>query len=667
MNLRERLAQLNRLQRSRTFKIIATIVIGVLAIAAMGAYLVEHQRSAVPMIEDAALEGIRPPEPPKDATLTQEQQLELAAAKSRYEAAKATQQTINDILRRKADPTYVLVFIAAFAGISACVIWINLGLTGLVLLAGGAIIVWPLRAFGLSLGDEGRRLVDSSTFIAALGVLAFCFFVLMELVRLLLSASHPVTAIARNVINEAVRMKVSLVFIVLLMFMLAALPGLLDSDTQLRYRVQSFLQYGTGGSFWIIALLVLFLGVGSVAFEQRDRVIWQTMTKPVAAWQYLLGKWLGVVTVAAVLLAVSSTGVFLFVEYLRNQTASGESKPYVATGQAISEDRLVLETQILSARTAVGFQMPTLPPEDFQKAVDSRLAQLQASDPVEFQDTPVVRRIVEEQIYDDMKAAYLNIGPGQERMFTFTGLDEVQRQNLPLTLRYKVSIGADDPRETARVTFGMINTQPRVQEVPLGQMMSIPISPASIQDGKLELVILNGDAYRRMEGDPGWANNGSMAVAPDGIQLSFPIGSYRANFIRVVVVLWLKLALLAMIAVVSATFLSFSVASMVAFGTFLVAESAGFLNTSLETFAAEDAQGKIVLWKAAIRVVAVPIGKIFGGYADLKPTASLVDGQIVDWLSMSLAGTAILIICAALYAAGVFIFKNRELATYSGQ
>ncbi|MBY0310624.1 MAG: ABC transporter permease [Phycisphaerales bacterium] len=667
MNIRERLAQLNRLQRSRMFKIIATVVIAALAIAAGGAYLVDHQRQTAPMIEDAALDSIRPEEPPKDATLTKEQQLELAAAKSRYDAAKATQRTINDILRRKADPTHVLVFIAAAAAIATGVVWLGLGLTGLALLCVVSLIVWPLRAIGLRLGESGNRLVDWSSFIAALSALAFSFFVLMELARLALSASHPVTAIARNVINEAVRMKVSLVFIVLLIFMLAALPGLLDSSTQLRYRVQSFMQYGTGGSFWIIALLVLFLGVGSVAFEQRDKVIWQTMTKPVAAWQYLLGKWLGVVTVAAVLLAVSSTGVFLFVEYLRNQNAVGEKLPYVAVGQAISEDRLVLETQVLSARTALRFQMPELSSEEFAKAVQSRLEQLKASDPVQFQDTPTVRRIVEEQILADIQQQYLNIGPGQERMFTFTGLEDVQKKDLPLTLRYKVSIGADDPRETARVTFGMINTQPRVQEVPLGQAMTIPISPASIEDGKLDIVILNGDAYRRMEGDPGWSNNGSMAVEPDGIQVSFPVGSYRANFLRVAFVLWLKLALLAMIAIVSATFLSFSVASMVAFGTFLIAESAGFLNTSLEYFGAEDAQGKFVLWKAIIRFVAVPIGELFRKYSDLAPTASLVDGKIVDWVSVIQSGLWIFLVCGALYALGVFVFKNRELATYSGQ
>ena len=145
-----------------------------------------------------------------------------------------------------------------------------------------------------------KVLQDAARFLGGLGLLSLSFFILMELLKLLFSGAHPVIAIARNVVSEAVRMKVSIVFMVMLLFGLASLPGLLDDSTPLRYRVQSFLQYGTGGTFWIIAVLVLFLAVGSVAFEQRDRIIWQTMTKPVAPWQYLLGKWLGVVGIAAV-------------------------------------------------------------------------------------------------------------------------------------------------------------------------------------------------------------------------------------------------------------------------------------------------------------------------------------------------------------------------------
>lgn len=62
----------------------------------------------------------------------------------------------------------------------------------------------------------------------------------------------------------------SLVFIVVMIFD-AALPLLLNENQPLRYRVQNFLQYGTSGSFMIIAVLVVLFSVMSVSGEQAHR------------------------------------------------------------------------------------------------------------------------------------------------------------------------------------------------------------------------------------------------------------------------------------------------------------------------------------------------------------------------------------------------------------
>src|SRR5690606_36572400 len=116
------------------------------------------------------------------------------------------------------------------------------------------------------------RMLDAVTrLIIVSAVLATAFRALLQDLRIVLASANRFLAIARNAIAEAVRMNISLVFIVLLIFVMAALPDTLSHDTPLRYRVQTFLQYGTGGSYWIIAILVLFFSAASVAFEQRDR------------------------------------------------------------------------------------------------------------------------------------------------------------------------------------------------------------------------------------------------------------------------------------------------------------------------------------------------------------------------------------------------------------
>lgn len=653
MKFADRLAALNRLQRTRWFKIIASIVVLAAGIAIAGTYAVSRASRGQPLV---ALT----PEPKLDentlASMTPEQKAEAEAAKAERQALEATAKAVNDVLSVRADPTAALVGVSAITLVMLAVVWLGLGLTGLLVLVVIGSICFPLVRFGSGFWSSIGQ------FLGGVGVLGFSFVVLMEVLRLALSASHPVTAIARNVVNEAVRMKVSLVFIVLLLLMLAAVPKLLDPSNPLRYRVQSFIQYGTGGTFWLIAILTVFLAVGTVAYEQRDRVIWQTMTKPVASWQYLLGKWLGVVGVSAVLLGVSATGVFLFTEYLRAQKAQGESAPYVASGgRLISEDRLILETQVLTARRSIGPQMPQLNEEGLQREV-ARRAELAKLTDQRWEATPANLNQLVTGIRNEVRTSFLTIEAGGRQQFEFKGLKDVKASGRPVTFRFKVDVGSNDPRQSVRITFFLPNMPPRVQEVPLGQMMAFTVSPASIDDeGTLYMQVLNYDVYR------GKGIERTMSFPPDGIQVAYPAGSYRANFARVALILWMKLAFLAMVGVCSATFLSFSVASLVSFGTFLIAESTSFLITALDNFANVDSQGNLSVFNTIVRFVAVPVSQMFRFYGELAPTDDLVEGRMLGWGSLVQTMVIMFVVCLGLYAAGVTIFRKRELATYSGQ
>src|SRR5690606_8947550 len=143
----------------------------------------------------------------------------------------------------------------------------------------------------LALGALAGLIVVPMWFVPALkgfalvlggaAALTGAFVALLQGARALLGYRTPVCAVAQTVLAEAVRMKISVVFIVMLVFLLAALPAYLDASRPLRYRVQTFLQWGTAGSYWLLLFLTLFFSIATVAFEQRDKVIWQTMTKPV--------------------------------------------------------------------------------------------------------------------------------------------------------------------------------------------------------------------------------------------------------------------------------------------------------------------------------------------------------------------------------------------------
>jgi ABC-type transport system involved in multi-copper enzyme maturation permease subunit len=659
VTIRERLAALDRVQRSRMFKIIASVLVVVLSAGAMVAYAVAVQkdRQNAPRVEISGpsqeeTDSIKVPEGASEA-----EHAEIKARqdliKQERSALEATARSINMILERRSDPTSVAVGILVGAALALAVVWLGLGLTYLGLLAVVGALAGPIwLAPGL------RHLVP---LVVGVGLLTLAFTSLMRLAHVVLSAPGAVMAIAKNVLAEAVRLKVSLVFILMLIFMLAGLPLLMDESSPLRYRVQTFLQYATGGSFWLIALLVVLFSVATVAFEQRDRVIWQTMTKPVTAAQYVLGKWLGVVTLGAILLAVCGSAIFLFSEYLRSRPALGEESAYVSRSGGLTEDRLILETQVLTARVGREINPPELDNEQFAKNVELRIQAEKESSPY-FQDSPATRDKIKKDLYESVLQSYRTIDPGEGRRFIFGGLGEAKRLGTPITFRYKIESGSNRPDITYKVSFIFSGTEPIIKETTLSNTHQMQLSPAIVRDdGTVEVELFNGDI------NTGQLNERTIHMPPkDGLFMSFQAGSYRANFLRVMIVLWVKLAFLAMLGVAAATFLSFPVACLVSLATFLAAEGAGYLAEAVESYRVEDDKGNLILWRKIAEQVAKAVSDLFSVYADLRPTTKLVDGILMGWDGVALGTTVIALATAVLFVAAVIIFKRRELATYSG-
>ncbi|MFG0283012.1 MAG: hypothetical protein ACF8R7_01195 [Phycisphaerales bacterium JB039] len=656
MKLRDTLARLNRLQKTRGFKLVASIAVAAAAIALLVSY-------AVLISAPGELQGIELP----DRSQVADEQLRAI-----LESADRAQM---DLLQSKRSLGTIALGVGAGAGVALLAVWLGIGLTylglGLIaLLIAGPLILAEAAFAQAAGGGLLSRSGDLGKLLLGVVALTMSFTALLEGLRVAFAAlPGPVFAVSRNVLSEAVRMKVSLIFIVLLIFGLAALPGLLDPDTPLRYRVQSFLQYGTGGAFWIIALLTLLLSVSTVATEQRDRIIWQTMTKPVAAWQYILGKWLGVVALAAALLLVCGSAVLMFTEYLKLQPAVGEEIAFVATAGGISDDRMILQNQILQARRTVEAETQVdRSSEEFRLAVDTYIEN-QRQSAIDFQDTAETRQRVADDLYKQLVTFRRSVEPGMVRTFTFTGLQDAARDDRFLMLRYRINAGNNRPDETYRITLLVREIpQPIVQEVGLGsthvfdEIPSRAISP----DGTLDIAIVNGvrvfDPETRQWGVMG--NPLTMTFPPGGLEISYPVGGYQMNYLRALAALWVKLAFLAMLGVAASTFLSFPVACLIAFGAFFAAESASFLNESLEVYNPGEGIG------AVIGAIVVPVARAvvwtFSVYSDLKPTTRIVNGQLISWGGLALGILVLGVWSVALYIAGTVIFRNRELAIYSG-
>jgi ABC-type transport system involved in multi-copper enzyme maturation permease subunit len=660
-------ARLDRTQRSRTFKIIASVIVVVVAIAGYTTYAV---RQTAPMFAGEAPQAAAQPEAPAaDGRAPPAQDPQLAEVQRMIsESGEAMEKIAREIVSQRGSTANVGVATALSAAVALTVIWLGLGLTYLLL----AAVVLGLAA---PLWFAGAKAVATMLLFAV--ALTAAFTALLQVVRLALAPATPVLAIARNVVTEAVRIKISVVFIVMLIFAMAALPLLLDENTPLRYRVQSFLQWGTGGSFWLLALLTLFFAAGSVAFEQRDKQIWQTMTKPVAAWKYVLGKWVGVMALNAVLLAVSLSGVFMFTEYLRRQPAEGEAIRQVAAAEGpapLGADRVILETQVLAARQTrqPNFGVSEDAPE-FKAAYDTFVRNGRMNDST-FATDPAQAAKIRDDLLTQLTNVRRSVAPGQRGDWEFDGLLEAKRRNLPLTLRFKLNAGGNLPMDVYRVTVFFQDVPIAVRPVSLGvvQSLTIPYPNLIDNDGKARITFINGEVAQNlaMPGGVGVRPNAElMSVDPkEGLELSYNDGSFAGNMFRVGFVLWLKLAMLGILAICCATFLSFPVACLVAFTTFIAAEGAVFLTESLRYYDATDQITKeISYWKIPVRVIGLAVSNMFQPYGELDPTTKLVDGRLMSWGSVAAGTTYVIAMGLALFAIAVTVFRKRELATYSGQ
>ena len=143
-------------------------------------------------------------------------------------------------------------------------------------------------------------------------------------------------AVARHTIAEAVRLKVALVFILLILVLLPVIPLTVEGDgLTLKSRVQSFLAYTLGAIGLLLSLLTVFLSCATLANEIRLKQIFMVVSKPIPRWQLFAGKWLGISTLNAGLLLLTWAAV------------CGATWYFSAQPGAMPADKKALEEEVL--------------------------------------------------------------------------------------------------------------------------------------------------------------------------------------------------------------------------------------------------------------------------------------------------------------------------------
>src|SRR5215467_4830911 len=124
-----------------------------------------------------------------------------------------------------------------------------------------------------------------------------------------------VVAIAWLTWKAAFRFRLFLVIAVLLLGAVVGLPLLIKDDGTARGFTQILLTYTLTVITALLGLSTLWLACGTLARDVEECQIQMVATKPIARWQIWLGKWLGIVSLNAALLAISGSGVYALLQW----------------------------------------------------------------------------------------------------------------------------------------------------------------------------------------------------------------------------------------------------------------------------------------------------------------------------------------------------------------
>jgi len=453
-------------------------------------------------------------------------------------------------------------------------------------------------------------------------------------------------AIAWLTWKAAFRFRLFLVVSVLLLGSVVALPLLIKDDGTARGFTQILLTYTLSTIAALLGLSTLWLACGTLARDIEECQIQVVAVKPIGRWQIWLGKWLGLVSLNAALLAISGASVYFLLQYRATRLPP--------------EEQQNLRNQVLVARGSAVEDVATIQ-KDIETDTDRLFKERLAKNPLERADLPEVRRQINEQV----KAAYQVVGPSYSRVWQVP-LPPNYPHDRPLQLRIKFRT----PDQSSSGTFGAV------------WFVGVP---RQTQLWRSEVMSLAPDTFHEFEIPPYADENGVVTVVfrnpnemallfalEDGLEVLYHEGGFTLNFIRGLGIILCWMALLAALGLAAASFLSFPVAAFLSLAVMILT----LFNSPLVSAVSEGTLGSYNAEKGtashlAIDPVAIPVLKALLWTINLaknfSPIDSLSTGRSITWLHLAeAAGKIVLALGGALAAFGIVVLTRRELATAQG-
>jgi len=450
-------------------------------------------------------------------------------------------------------------------------------------------------------------------------------------------------AIARLTWKSAFRYRLFWVMAALLVAAVVGLPLVLTADDTAEGLTQIVLTYTLGAITVLLGIATLWLSCGTLARDVEECQIQVVCTKPIARWQIWLGKWLGILTLNAMLLAVSGAAVYMLLHWRAQRLPA--------------EQQAKLRSEIFVARAAAKERPPDITALAKEMAADWKARHadehLGAEDSRQLgnQLLAQARSVVEEIPSQYSKMWRINLSSLSARV-----------RGQPMQLRVKFHVADPNPAATYHLGWWIGPTNS-----PNPQILEETLPPDSFQEIDVSPMLDAGGILTVVCGNP---NNTSLFFPmEDGFEVLYRESSFGVNFARGLAVILCWLALLSAIGLASASFLSFPVAAFCSLAVLLVGLSTGTLSTVQEnkSIFPYDSQRQPGPLQKLIDSVSVPVFgavlKVVNLVESFSPVDDLSSGHSITWGQLARAvGQIVLLMGGVFAAAGMLLFNHRELA-----
>jgi ABC-type transport system involved in multi-copper enzyme maturation permease subunit len=434
---------------------------------------------------------------------------------------------------------------------------------------------------------------------------------------------------------------------VLLLGTVVALPLLIKDDGTARGFTQILVTYTLSTITALLGLPTLWLSCGTLARDIEECQMQVVATKPIARWQIWLGKWLGILSLNAALLAISGGCVYGLLMFQARRLPP--------------EQQQVLRNEILVSRASA---RPASRDADIEQRTEELLQEKIRKVRVEKADLLEVRR----QIREEVKATLQVVPPGYSRTWKIDlGLAKNWLRDQPLYLRIKFNTADRSPSGT----FEGLWFVGVPQQTSLWRSPAMSLSPDTFHEFGIDPNTFDKDGALTIN----FVNrNDTTLLFPleDGIEVLYRQGGFGANFARGLAIIFCWMALLSAIGLAAASFLTFPVAAFFSLAMLAIVFASGTMANAVEegTIGGYNAE-KGIKGHTPADLVAIPTFKALLGVIslakDFSPIDSLSTGRSITWVQLGRAfGQIVLLLGGGAALFGIAVFTRRELATAQG-